>query len=249
MALPLKQFSLLSIYQADKKGYVPLLNNFLYAAFREKMDVWFVSKDHDSNLSATDYYGRNSCHTVRNIVPGRSNLEALWHELAEEIKKRIDLRKGCYCDKEIADDRESMEEKAERYVFNHTRPLMIMIEDYADFCNCLDHVSMLVYDRLFRTLKGLNIYLISFFKADDPDEIKKNYLYSGFNINGISMLFGGDYAKQSIVDLPGEIIAADKSLPFNLCLMRYRQSYHGLLMPCGEMEEIMDDPDSRDIFV
>lgn len=250
IALPFKQFSMLSVYQGNFSGTVPIMSNFLWAVKKERMTLWFVKKSRESHLEeAKMNFAQWDSEDTKIIMPEQAILEQLWHDLAEEISFRMELRKK-YCEEhKIGIDKDEIIERSWNYMYQETKALVLMIENYADFCQLLDPVSMIVYDKLFQTIKGLNIYVIGFFSSEDPDEIKTNYLYSGFNPDETIMLFGGSFDKQSLIELPKDAFPSDKQIPFNVCLMKYRKSFHVLLMPCGEIGETNVDPDSQDIFI
>ena len=250
IALPLRQLTMLSIYQGNDEGIIPILKNFLLAIKKEHMNLWFVRKSIDSKwenclIDITQGFGEDS-----SIIESKQPiLEQLWHDLAEEISIRIDLRKK-YCEEQkIGSDVEEIIERSWNYMLRETQPLILVIENYADFCLVLDEVSVMVFDKLFHLIKGLNVYIIGFFASDDSKEVRSNYLYSGFNTEETIMLFGGAFEKQSLIELPEEAKQAQKKIPFNLCIMKYRKSFHILSMPCGEIKQSNVDTDSQDIFI
>lgn len=246
VALPLRQMSILSVYQGNSDGFVPILRNFLLSVKNERMDLWFVKSDNSQLQNCGIVFEQEDA--VKIISSEQTELEMLWHDLADEISCRMDLRKK-YCDESgIESERKVIVEKSWKYLYESTKPIMLIVENFANFSQQLDTVSMLVYDKLFHAIDGLNIYIIGFFAPDDEEEIKSNYLYSGFCSDGAIMLFGGEFDKQSLIDLPAEVIQPGKKFPFNVCLMKYRDQYHVVLMPCGEIAKPDVDPDSQDIF-
>lgn len=247
IALPLRQLSVLSVYQGNPNGFVPILSNFLLSVKNERMTLWFVKNNKKSQLQNCGIVFEQE-DAIRIISSEQKELEVLWHDLADEISERMDLRKK-YCDERgIESERTVIVEKSWKYLHEKTEPIMLIIENLANFSQALDTVSMLVYDKLFHAIDGLNIYIIGFFAADDVEKIKSNYVYAGFCSAGTIMLFGGEFDKQSLIELPAEAIQTGKQLPFNVCLMKYRDKYHVVLMPCGEIAKTDGDPDSQDIF-
>lgn len=243
VALPLKQFSLLSVYQGNEDGEIPILNNFLLVASKEKMRVWCILKNKNSHLAEMEFDEKAGFEiNSRKIKLEQQESSKLWHELSEEILTRQELRDTYRKQQDIR------EEKVWEYLYRETVPLLLVIESYAEFCQTLDSISIMVYDKLFQNLNGLNIYILAFFYPDDPEEIKEQYIYSGFNEENI-LLFGGRLDKQSLVKFSQESQEKGKSYPFNTCLMKYRSSYHVLTMPCGEIQQEVPDPDSQDIFI
>ena len=59
-------------------------------------------------------------------------------------------------------------------------------------------------------------------------------------------MLGGQFDKQNICDLP-ETSGLDNVLQYNLGLMSYKNSFHPILVPCGEL--ILDETDEDDLSI
>ncbi|MBR4091331.1 MAG: type VII secretion protein EssC, partial [Mogibacterium sp.] len=250
VALPFRQFSLLSVYQGNSDGVIPLFDNLLLVARNENMNVWAFACRNDSYLSKTDFSERGYGPDCRIIECSSEILSEYWQIVTNEVVKRKELRQE-YCDKNNLDiNTEEGKEKCFKYMSQNTEPLLLLIEKHSDFCQYVDDISTMVYDKIFRVLDLLNIYTISFFYPEDSEEVRNKILYSGFNIDGITMLFGGRLDKQSMLLLNEE---NDESLhktgPFSECIMQYRSQLYPLVMPCGEIAEDEKDSDSQNIFL
>ena len=89
--------------------------------------------------------------------------------------------------------------------------------------------------------------MIHFFYPDDPEDIKNDSFYKGSNPDEMIMLFGGSFEKQTLIEYSKELFNNSKTIAFNMCLMHYRETFHALNMPCGEIKEELD-LDYVDIF-
>ncbi len=250
IALPLRQLSTLCIYQGAEEGTEAVLKNFLRAVKMNDGELWFMQKREQSRFEAcTREFPDKFVRTTRKILPESGELENIWREMADKMAERIDMRKNYWEEHQISGEKEMMTDQAFDYMYKNTRPWFLVIENQADFCQAMDNVSAIVFSRLFQAIRGLNIYLLTFYAADDPDEIKGNHIYAGFDEQQMTMLFGGKFDKQAIVELPPEVLQTGKQVPFNVCLMKYRNAFHVLAMPCGEAEHTQTDPDSQNIFI
>lgn len=249
VALPLKQFSLLSIYQGNEDGVIPVLENMLLAARNENMNIWAITKSSGSYFDSVDFHGAGYGPDCRKIRCDADVLEEYWHTITDEILSRKELRRT-YCEQNGLDiDSPGTAEQCFAYMRQNTRPLLLLIENHAEFTHAADDVSAMVYDKIFRVLDGLNVYAVSFFFPDDSEEDRRKILYFGFNVNGIAMLFGGRLDEQSIVLLDDDEAQTQKDAAYNECLMQYRSGLYPLIMPCRVTEEESVDTDSRNIFL
>lgn len=250
IALPLRQLSTLSVYLGKADGTTLILENFLLAIKRNQGELWFVQKKEDSHFTAcAENISPGFCDNVRLIVSEKEALEKLWHEMADEMAGRIELRNTYWEKSNISGGKEDKIEQAWDYMNTNTKPLFIVIENQAEFCQALDSIAAVVFGRLFQALRGLNVYLLAFYAADDPETVKTKQLYTDFDEQQITMLFGGNYHRQVLAELPDEVSRVENNIPFNVCLMRYRNQFHVLTMPCGEIVQAESDPDSQNIFI
>ena len=247
VALPLKQTTLLSVYQGNTDGTIPLMDNFLLIANKERMNVWAITKNNDSYLRNCDFSKDGFGNDCRLIESENGVLQEYWHTIVDELVRRRDLRKNYCLERGIDPEGSNIAEQCFGYMSRETEPLLLFIESFADFCLALDGISEMVYDKIFQSVAGLNVYVIAFFHPNDPDEAKAKLNYSGFNANGNALLFGGLYEKQSLVHVdaktkPGQL------LPYNHCLMQYRSQQHEFTMPCGEIAGDEEEQDETNIF-
>lgn len=250
VALPLKQLSMLGIYFGNPLGVVPITENILYAAKREKMDVWVMKRAKDSIFSADNNNGiqREFYDSVRFFQPDANELHNLWKEMFAEMKKRKNLLQE-YC---VENGLDLSQEDAFAYTFrflrNHTTPILLFIESFSDFCSAMDFISIQVFDKIFSTAKQRNMYMIGCFEPGDAPEASRGSLYNIFSLNGDMLLFGGRFDQQTICEVPLASGASEKVLQYNMGIMRYCGDMYSLIMPCGEMTPEEVDEDDKSIF-
>jgi len=125
-------------------------------------------------------------------------------------------------------------------------PIVLIIENFADFFSGLSSVAVLSYAQLFSQMKESNIFVVCCFEPNLPENMNTNSLFSYFADHEI-LLFGGGFEKQSLCRevQKGDIL---NEMYFNEALMKYRNQIHPLIMPCGKIEQIKEDNDLKNIF-
>lgn len=250
VAIPLRQLAVLGVYFGNPAGTLPITENLLCAALRENMAIWIIRRKQHSlfNDNAGGFIGR--------ALENNPNLYDLQENKAEHIWRPLSA--------EMAERRQKLEQLGEeganpngqgipaRAWFDglqeKTRPMLLFIESVSDFCESLDGISELVFDKIFKTAKLRNIYIIACYAPTDSETAKKRWLYSEMVTNGTVMLFGGQFDRQSLCPLDRGAGQLDRKLPFNVCLMQYQGGYYPLVMPCGEISSEDIDEDAQSIF-
>lgn len=248
VSIPLKQLSVLSLYWGNPSGVVPVISNLLYAAQKEKMEIWIIKRCTQSVFDNTGADGINpqsiknsdylSC-TAENLKMLR---KALMNTMAEH---RRFLEQYCSSQNLNFNDKDSFA-KAFHALYENTTPIFLFIESVADFCLALDIVELQNFEALFNKAEQRNVYVIGCFDPDIPRTESSNILFSIFSKNN-ALLFGGQFDKQTICNLP-DTLTTPQMIPYNIALMQYRNAMYPLLMPCGEIEEKEIDEDMQSIF-
>ena len=75
-------------------------------------------------------------------------------------------------------------------------------------------------------------------------------LKKAFNLEELTMLFGGCLDRQGLVSLPREYQNLSQvSERYNRCIMQYKGRMNAVMMPCGELiKSDLQDEDSAPIF-
>lgn len=248
IALPLKQLATMSVYFGKSEGTVPVWSNLLYAAKKNQMDIYIIPRKDKSYFSKErkDAISSDLFDDEVLIHPDVANLSMFWKRLMKEITIRKDVLQEYCTEHNLQTDQEDIVNLSYRHMMDHTVPVMIIIENMADFSSTLDTNTALVYNRIFEVCHKLNIRVIAGYEPEDHQTGEQSIVYNSFNTNGTVMLFGGRFDGQNIVSLPGQ---TDDKLQFNRCIIRHRGKLHALVMPCGEIaEEDQPDEDESDIF-
>lgn len=222
VALPLKQFDILSLYFGNSNGTKPILTNLLHSAQKEAMELWIIKRKQNSLFSAERSDG----------IPVSELIKADY--LNSETEDLRLLQQALLA---------TMQQRKQQDSFE---PILLLIESVADFCDGLSSVAVLSYCTLFEKLHRYGIHVMGCFEPGISDKDSNNALFSFFAQKDL-ILFGGQYDKQSLYSF-SNVVGADKTQQFNLALMVYRQQLHSLIMPCGKIEQEESDTDLDSIF-
>lgn len=245
IALPLKQFSALSLYFGNPLGAGPVFSNMLCAAERERMKLWIVKRQESSVFDGPNAIATPENASLFDLSP--SSLEYLRKQLLNCAMERSALLRE-YCEQNKLDtSAEDLHKTAFPFLRTHTEPIMLLIESAADFCTAVDFVSTLIFDKCFSKAGMYNIYVVSGFEPRSTPFDKNRALYYGFNPDGNVLLLGGRFDMQDICILP-EARGLDKVLPYNVGLMHYQSQFYPILVPCGEIAAEEIDEDEQSIF-
>lgn len=249
VALPLKQFSALSLYFGNPAGTRPIIENFLWAANREEMELWVVQRKEKSLFNWNEENGSGVMLPEQSRVfsldaTSISELQSLFLSRIEEQKMLVQK----YCEEhEIAGKPDVIYKKTFNYTINHSKPILLLIESFADFCNSLNMISGLIFDKCFKMAQHSHIYVIGCFAQNDFKQLQSRTVYYGFNSDANIMLFGGHFEKQDICVF-AESIGSDITLPYNSCVMNYQGRFYPIIMPCGDIKTEEEDADELSIF-
>lgn len=245
IAMPLKQFSALSLYFGNPLGVGPVLSNMLHAAEREEMRLWIVKRQENSVFDGPNAITAPEDAAVFDL--SGASLENLRKLLLDQTMERSNMIRG-YCEENHLDvSANDLRKTVFPFLRANTEPIMLLIEDYADFCAAVDFVSTLIFDKCLSKAGMYNIYAVAGFAPGNAPFDKNRALYYGFNPDGNILLLGGRFDQQDICTLP-EARGLEKALPYNVGLMYYQSKFHPILVPCGEIIAEEVDEDEQSIF-
>lgn len=250
IALPLKQFNGLSIYFGNPNGKIPILENLLFAAKREMMDIQIVPQTESSvfDISSEHHIANEHLLQLKLLQCNRPSLVALWKNLFAEITIRRKILND-YCTLHHLDEKQKdIVKYSHNYMAEHSTPLLILIENLVDFASHIDPASALVYDKLFRVCHKCNIYFVAGIEPEDDKRDGEALIFSSFTSSGSILFSGGQLDKQSLHMFSEDELKGGQIFAYNLCWMKYRDNVHPLLMPCGILEDQAEDEDDASIF-
>lgn len=248
VALPLKQMSLLSLYFGNSLGTVPILNNILYALQKERFEVLVVTRNENSLFDNNNQKKVNfEILTNAEYLPvSESNLRLLQSAVMSTIKEREKI--FCeHCEKnDIQINEENKAEEMFLVLHKITPPIVLLIEDMREFCDTLNVLSMVSFEKIFSVLRRYNVFVIACFEPEPLNEHTTNLLIQLFGKKEV-LLFGGNFDKQSLYPWSNNV-SVSKGIAYNAALMLYRKQLYALTMPCGEIQKQQPDEDLESIF-
>ena len=253
VAVPLKQFYKMAVYFGNPKGCRPVWTHLLYDAMKENMRVTVLRRQSNSLFLTKKGAG--------NAIPAPEDMEILdtgaetaqqFNDMLTEEVVRRNVFLGEYCEANgIPLTDKSRAVKAAGYMREKTRPWLVIIESLADLILSGAPEDILESLRAFFTrARGYNIYFIGAVYPEDADRVSSNLTLRTFCQEQFLLLFGGHFEKQTLVSsLPSEIRTMKiPETDFGTFVMRYREEYYNMFMPCGGYVPEEDDPDDAAII-
>ena len=250
VAIPFAQFSHMSLYFGNPAEVTPVLGNLLYAAKRENMRLMIIRSQQESSFYTTEITDRGG-YTPEEITwldCTEESLSTFPDLIKEEIMKQI-VPRDEYCAKlGLPDDYKGKAKKASKYIRQHSQPVLILIENYGDLSvmNTESGIESAVM-QLVNNLDGYNIYCAGCFHGADFDRIGTNSEIRNFAKEQFLLLFGGAFHKQALTSLPSEYRMDGISSRIGRFVMKYRDAFYPMTMPCGGYTAGDNDPDEAAI--
>ena len=244
-ALPMKQFSMLSLYFGNPDSVCPVLDNFLHIAEKEDMVVVFLKNHHKSRLERLKHGG--SVYAFEGDAKG---VEQVSRILLGKIGKRHELFLNYCKENGLNTEKPDIYLDVYDYMRGQLRPILFVAERYADLCEAVKSVTGLVssYSSLYLLARRYQIYIIGCFYPEDSGQLAGEAIFDCFNPDRLAMLFGGMLKKQQLVGVPFDAGEREKTSAYNRCLMSYEGEIYPVFMPCGEQEKEELPEDDRPVF-
>lgn len=248
VSLPLAQLYCMAVYFGNMNGVGPVLKNFIQASRKNEMDLIVLKR------MANSIFGRCPELAVDpNIVAASKEASVqLCKRLIEEVKLRKVFRNE-YCSQngipiETAKSPEVLR-KAAPYIRQHTKPLLILIEDFQTFSTGLQDDCRNLLEDVFEHGRGYNMYFISCFYPESKTLPGTDLLAKIYLRDALMLFFGGQYHSQALCTMPLEFRKVTESKDaYNEFVLRYNGKFYNLVMPCGMLAEDETDVDERPII-
>lgn len=247
VALPLKQYSTLSIYFGNPQGKKNIIENLLFAASREKMELWVVRQNGGSLFQKPeDVFDANLLKDADFVGSSTDDISMLHNALASVMTQRREIIQSFCREQGIDPEHEDANLLGFTRLCEQTKPIMVIIENLSDFVRALNPILSFGYSTLFGKTNWRNIYVVACLEPGAPVEVAKNEVFSLLSEQNV-LLFGGQYDKQQLCPIPVDP-SATKQLPFNAAIMQYQKKLYPIVMPCGTIEGSVGDKDMESIF-
>ena len=250
-AMPLQQLYTTSLFFGNPVGIRPVVGAFMYAFYREHGNVIVMRRNADT------IFDRKSEENLKRMFGDRFTLletnaegiKALDDMIIEDISVNKKQYRDEYCEqKGIPSTDQGRTKKAARYIREHSKPLFVFFESFADLLRMsLDEMTQAEFAAFFEKIKGYNVYFFGGFYPED-ENLSSKVLFRSFAKEDFAMLFGGRYNTVWCTSISGEFKRMEKVNPnYNRFVMKYHSDCVRMIMPCGELLKGSGDPDETEI--
>ena len=247
IVFPLKQFSMLSIYYSCDENRIAAMENILYWAKKEKMQITIFTKRRGGIFSDDKSEIVKDDDKINILRPKEENEDYDYYRLSNDVISRKDLFTE-YCESRNIDPHsEQALEISFEYMRENTIPRLIIIEDLKEFCTCISEEARTTYRSIFPQLRKCNIYVIGCLEKKCVREIGENSLLCRFNTDKNIIIYGGVLEIAGLLEIPYEIRTRFGEMDVNQCIMQYKNKFHPIVVPY-EKEVIEVAEDDREIF-
>lgn len=249
ISIPLQQLFCMALYFGNPVGKQPVLRNFVLALIREKMRFLIVKSSTVSIFDTEEI--RNLFDKANAVVNYLTSSEEDSENFVQFMIDQITTRKqyrNQYCESnDISPSSADVMKKCQNYVRAKTEPLVIIFENFADFCGTASTRCTQLMQQIMANGRGYNYYFVACYSPDD--NLRNNEISKCFNPDQFTLLYGGQFGKQNLINLPYGYQKIDGPLKkYNSLLMQYRSGLYPLYMPCGDLKKAVDDPEEEDIM-
>lgn len=251
VALPLRQFSMISLYFGNSDSVRPIMKNVLYWAEKENAQVILAKRKTNSIFEPKKgLLEENVCQEkkIQIFHSSKEECKVLWQKITEILSERNEQFQANCKANGVQVDKQNMAEKLIDFTQKNLSPILIVIEKFSDLCENKDEGADTVFPGIFKALKFYNIYCFSGFYPEDEKGIYGEPVMDAFNPESLIMMIGGQLDRQRLTNLPYEVERKYNISKYNHCLMKYREQYYPMYIPCDAPEEEQLSEEERSIF-
>ncbi len=252
VAMPFHQLYSLSLYFGNPNGVKSIFDNLVYACNHNNMDLLVIRRNVDTVFGG-QYENEIKANTSFNttILNGDDEgLKEFSKIIYDEIKARNVFRDEYCAQNGIPETDKTRVKQAEKYIRSKTVPLMVLFESFGDVCRAeKDEDLVLQISTYLSKIKGYNIYFVGCFYPNEEGSLSLNPIMKCFNKEENYLLFGGQYSKQNLFDLPMDYRRIEQiNSNYNRYVFKYRGEWHVMHMPCGQINNFVGDPEDMSII-
>lgn len=249
VSIPYKQLFSLSLYFGNPDGVRPVLENLLFAGRRDGAKFVVVRSLFGSKFGEDATGAFVSQNDIQTLDSTQDDSGTLVNALVKEIQDRKTYR-NAFCSQNGLDPKSAdAATRAWSMISTNTRPIIVLFERFLDFVKNVDPNMLRVYETLFKSCRGYNIYFVACFEPDDAAAMRADSLMSCFNTDQLVLLTGGQLHRQGIVMLDAKRkMQKDVNERYDEAVMMYRMEANDVVLPCGALQSSSRDVDDLPIF-
>ena len=252
VVMPLQQLYTASLFFGNPIGIKPIISNLLLAFYREDGDLIIMRRQADTvfDLKTSEQLKKLFGERYSLLNCTCEDVAALDAKIIDNMTNTKLKHRNDFCEANgIPATDKGRTKKAARYIREHSKPLFVFFESFADFLKLdLDDRQRAEFAALFEQIRGYNVYFFGCFYPEDESSTSKPLLRS-FTKEDFALLFGGRFNAAWFTSLPSEFKRMEKVNPkYDRFVMKYRNEFYRMIMPCGELITSTGDPDEDDII-
>lgn len=241
VALPLRQFSTLPVYFGNALGVEEILSNFLDVASVQGMTI------HLLEAKTSRMKGIEKGESIRKIACKEEELITYLSELTNELQERRAIYLAFCAQNNLVPGLIRSGLAAHSYMEEQTRPILIVIERFADFMSLMESQTSSI-TQIFQIAKRCNVYFIGGFYPRDAEKLWGNIAYKRFLQDEMTLLFGGCFDQAGLVQgMSPEFFNIKKELLYNRFAFQYRGNMYSMQMPCGTLQSAYLHEDDKPV--
>lgn len=245
IAIPYKQFSMMTLYFGGEQARRAVISNFINALMKKQGELYIFRRAADSFMdSILPEYPKDSYRVYESAKEEFSSF-ALF--LAEELQRRKKIHDD-YCAMKGEKGYDPASDTSYYYMREATKPMILFFEDFSRACDVTNAEDQALYKAMFAGAKWWNVTIISCIFSETEQTGMGSLMYAAFNPDKLILLIGGDFRKQNLLATDLEAHKYEKDSIPNLAYMNYRKKAYYLSLPVGKLGATVENEDDISIF-
>lgn len=185
--------------------------------------------------------------SIRKIACKEEELITYLSELTNELQERRAIYLAFCAQNNLVPGLIRSGLAAHSYMEEQTRPILIVIERFADFMSLMESQTSSI-TQIFQIAKRCNVYFIGGFYPRDAEKLWGNIAYKRFLQDEMTLLFGGCFDQAGLVQgMSPEFFNIKKELLYNRFAFQYRGNMYSMQMPCGTLQSAYLHEDDKPV--
>lgn len=245
IAIPYKQFSMMTLYFGGDKARRAVLENVIYALQKREGDLRIFKQPAGSSMDAilSDY--PQDSYTAYETSSGDITRFILF--IAEELQRRKKIHDD-YCAERGIKGYDTSTDSSYYYMRQATKPLIVFFEDFNKVCETASTDEQSLFKAMFIGASWWNVTIVGCMYPETMGSGLGTTMFQAFNPDKTVLLIGGDFKKQTLVSTDLDAGKYEKDAIANLVYMYYRKKPYYLMLPVGTLGDREENEDDQPIF-
>lgn len=245
IALPYKQFSMLTLFFGGEKARRPVISNAIYALEKRGGELHIFKKMAGSFLDSVLLEYPEDSYTAYETIPEEITRFTLY--AAEELQRRKKIHDD-YCEERGEKGYDPASDSSYYYMRQVTKPLILFFEDFNKACETASNDEKALFKAIYAGARWWNVTIIGCMYQETMNVGIAGLMYQAFNPDRMVLLIGGSFKNQNLISTDLDASKYEKDQIPNLAYMNYRKKPYYLMLPVGKLETSDENDDDRSIF-